>query len=63
MRVRKAADTVTGEEGVRVMIADSGVGIQESMRKNVFEPFFTTKSRLRERGCGLWLSSETGDKA
>ena len=57
VRLRKAADPVTGEEGVRVMIADSGVGIQESMRKNVFEPFFTTKSATGT-GLGLWLSSE-----
>lgn len=58
VRVRKAADPVTGEEGVRVMIADSGVGIQQSMRKHVFEPFFTTKSATGT-GLGLWLSSET----
>jgi PAS domain S-box-containing protein len=61
VRVRKAADPVTGEEGVRVMISDSGVGIQESMRKHVFEPFFTTKLATGT-GLGLWLSSETVTK-
>ena len=61
VRVRKAADPVTGAEGVRVMIADSGVGIQESVRKHVFEPFFTTKSATGT-GLGLWLSSETVTK-
>jgi signal transduction histidine kinase len=61
VRVRKAADPVTGEEGVRVMIADSGVGIEESVRKHVFEPFFTTKSATGT-GLGLWLSSETVTK-
>ncbi len=58
VRLRKAADPVTGEEGVRVMIADSGVGIKESVRIHVFEPFFTTKSATGT-GLGLWLSSET----
>jgi PAS domain S-box-containing protein len=61
VRVRKAADPATGEEGVRVMIADSGVGIQESMRKHLFEPFFTTKLATGT-GLGLWLSSETVTK-
>jgi PAS domain S-box-containing protein len=58
VRLRKVADPVSGEEGVRVMIADSGVGIKESVRKHVFEPFFTTKSATGT-GLGLWLSSET----
>ncbi len=61
VRVRKAADPVTGKEGVRVMISDSGVGIQESVRKHVFEPFFTTKLATGT-GLGLWLSSETVTK-
>lgn len=61
VRLRSAADPVTGEEGVRVMIADSGVGIQDSVRNHVFEPFFTTKSATGT-GLGLWLSSETVTK-
>ncbi len=40
------------------MIADTGVGIKESVCKHVFEPFFTTKSATGT-GLGLWLSSET----
>jgi PAS domain S-box-containing protein len=58
VRLRKATDPTSGEEGVRVMIADSGVGIQESVRSHVFEPFFTTKSATGT-GLGLWLSAET----
>ena len=61
VRVRKASDPVTGEEGVRVMIADSGTGIQEPVRNHVFEPFFTTKPATGT-GLGLWLSSETVKK-
>ena len=58
VRLRKAADPVSGEEGVRVMISDSGVGIPESVQNHVFEPFFTTKSATGT-GLGLWLSAET----
>ena len=61
VRLRSAADPVTGEVGVRVMISDSGVGIQDSVRNHVFEPFFTTKSTTGT-GLGLWLSSETVTK-
>jgi signal transduction histidine kinase len=61
VRLRRVAHPVTKEEGVRVMIADSGVGIQESVRSHVFEPFFTTKSATGT-GLGLWLSAETVTK-
>ena len=61
VRLRKAANPVSGEEGVRVMIADSGVGINESAREHVFEPFYTTKSATGT-GLGLWLSAETVTK-
>ena len=61
VRLRKAADPVSGVEGIRVMISDCGVGIKESVRNHVFEPFFTTKSATGT-GLGLWLSSETVTK-
>jgi C4-dicarboxylate-specific signal transduction histidine kinase len=61
VRVRKVVDPATKKEGVRVMIADSGIGIVESARKHVFEPFFTTK-QATGTGLGLWLSSETVSK-
>ena len=61
VRLRMARDPVSGQEGVRVMIADSGVGIHESVRNHVFEPFFTTKSETGT-GLGLWLSAETVTK-
>jgi PAS domain S-box-containing protein len=61
VRVRKVVDPATKREGIRVMIADSGMGIRESARKHVFEPFFTTKPATGT-GLGLWLSSETVNK-
>ena len=42
--------------GVRVVIADNGVGISAENRKRLFEPFVTTKGE-RGTGLGLWVSS------
>jgi len=42
--------------GVRVVIADNGVGISSENRKRLFEPFVTTKGE-RGTGLGLWVSS------
>ena len=61
VRVRTAVDPATKEEGVRVMIADSGMGIRESAAKHVFEPFFTTKAATGT-GLGLWISAEAVKK-
>jgi PAS domain S-box-containing protein len=40
---------------VRVLICDTGKGIQSSDAKRLFEPFFTTKS-TKGTGLGLWIS-------
>jgi signal transduction histidine kinase len=42
--------------GVRVVIADNGVGISPENRGRLFEPFVTTKGE-RGTGLGLWVSS------
>jgi PAS domain S-box-containing protein len=53
----RAARIISGEEGVRVTVADTGVGIAPETRRHIFEPFFTTKSATGT-GLGLWVSSE-----
>ncbi|MBV9182618.1 MAG: hypothetical protein JO356_15005, partial [Acidobacteria bacterium] len=47
----------SGEEraGVRIIIADTGNGIQSSDLPHIFEPFYTTKKE-NGTGLGLWLA-------
>ena len=40
--------------GVRITVADTGVGIPPAVRNHVFEPFFTTKRDVGT-GLGLWV--------
>ena len=45
-------------EYVRLVVRDTGVGMDEQVLEHIFEPFFTTKGR--ERGTGLGLSTVFG---
>jgi PAS domain S-box-containing protein len=44
-----------GLPGVRITIADTGIGIPIENRKNLFNAFYTTKKDVRT-GLGLWLA-------
>jgi PAS domain S-box-containing protein len=55
IRTRAATDPKTGEEGVRVTVADTGSGMSASTMAHIFEPFFTTKGTTGS-GLGLWVS-------
>ena len=46
----RSGRSLSGQEGVRVTVADTGVGIAPETRRHIFEPFFTTKSAT---GTGL----------
>jgi signal transduction histidine kinase len=56
MRIRTrhipGADELHG--WVRILIADTGTGIQPEMLRSIFEPFVTTKGE-RGTGLGLWI--------
>ena len=41
-------------ETIRIVVADTGSGISETLRTNMFEPFVTTKGE-RGTGLGLWI--------
>ncbi len=55
--VRPSHDWRTGERGVRMTCADTGSGMEDSVKRRIFEPFFTTKEATGT-GLGLWVSAE-----
>lgn len=54
VRVRRVTGR-HGRSGVRVTVADNGMGIAQENLHKIFEPFFTTKES-RGTGLGLWVS-------
>jgi signal transduction histidine kinase len=49
-------------EGVQVIIEDSGCGIPLNIQNQIFEPFFTTKPLGEGSGLGLYISKNIIDK-
>ena len=47
----------SNEDGVQVVVSDTGSGIRREHLAKVFEPFFTTKGNLGT-GIGLWVAKQ-----
>ncbi len=51
----------TGPKGIRVIVMDSGTGMDAEVSAKLFEPFFTTKGDTGT-GLGLWVSKGIVEK-
>ncbi len=51
----------TGRKGIRITVADDGIGMDAEIHSHLFEPFFSTKG-ITGAGLGLWVSSEIVEK-
>jgi PAS domain S-box-containing protein len=54
-RAQKARNWSTGDEGVRITVADNGSGMSAETQRRIFAPFFTTKADVGT-GIGLWVT-------
>ena len=61
VRLRPGSCLKTWIRGVRITIADTGIGFLPKMRKTLFEPFHTSKE-VTGTGLGLWISKGIVDK-
>jgi signal transduction histidine kinase len=51
-------DNISTGSGIRITIADNGVGMTEKVRSKLFTPFFTTKPIGKGTGMGLSISQK-----
>jgi PAS domain S-box-containing protein len=61
VRLRPATCPITGKDGLRISVADTGTGFLPKMRKHLFEPFHTSKE-ITGTGLGLWISKGIVEK-
>jgi PAS domain S-box-containing protein len=61
VRVEAGHDWHSGDEGVRIVVADNGSGIPPESMGHIFEPFYSTKKDLGT-GLGLWVSQGIVEK-
>lgn len=59
--VRATRHFQSGRDGIRVMVADDGLGISPENMQKLFTPFFTAKKEVGT-GLGLWITKDLIDK-
>jgi PAS domain S-box-containing protein len=62
IRARSSQHSRAGRAGVRISIADYGIGIPDQDKEKLFTPFFTTKTAVGT-GLGLWITKELLEKS
>jgi signal transduction histidine kinase len=55
LRGREGTEWPSGQKGLVITIADTGMGIAPGVMSHLFKPFFTTKGE-NGNGLGLWIS-------
>ncbi len=62
VRIHPARSPASGDEGFRLVVADTGHGMHRDILRRIFEPFFTTKDATGT-GLGLFVSKEIIEKS
>ena len=57
IRARRTRHPRSGEPGMKLTIADTGIGVPEQDKGRIFSPFFTTKRDVGT-GLGLWITRD-----
>jgi PAS domain S-box-containing protein len=61
LRCSNSTNWRNGEKGVRILVADTGTGMDKTTLSRIFEPFFSTKG-IGGTGLGLWVTQELVQK-
>jgi signal transduction histidine kinase len=61
LAIRIAPSKMNNGREVRLLVCDSGPGVNRELRARVFEPFFTTKGQSGS-GIGLWVTKQIVQK-
>ncbi|MDX2099203.1 MAG: GAF domain-containing protein [Leptolyngbyaceae cyanobacterium bins.59] len=59
IRTERLSRDLSGEDWIRITIADNGPGIHPDVQPKIFDPFFTTKEIGQGSGLGLAISYQT----